>query len=427
MVTLPNRGAIASWASVGFEIIPSSDTDHLNVTLAKSLFSSPPRDNYLGQGASAVLGEAIAQTLLLNYAARLSNPSERDVAITYVLLGDPATRLTVGPPQIIVTANHVPVTDGVPVFLPGQSDTLLLEADLVSNAAIDSIALEATTSAGRTIISPSDYTLTPPFPDTGPGAGGGRRFHLSYRTQLAGGTSGYTLFSRDRYGSILTFEVVFKPQAVLRAYGQPIRDDDAVAPDAPLSLALHSPNTLNPATDIGLTVDGVTQVFTTTPFNNDPTGRQLVLSWTHAPYSTGSHAVKLTVKGEDVGTFRFRVVSSLRLTAVMSFPNPFDDESNPPLQPGTRFMFDLEGSAPADFMLRVYTVNGRMVYETTERALLPGHHELYWNGRDEEGDKLANGVYLYRMVAKGASGSASESGRLVKLRKPRRVLDTGTP
>jgi len=67
------------------------------------------------------------------------------------------------------------------------------------------------------------------------------------------------------------------------------------------------------------------------------------------------------------------------------------------------------------------------VYERTERALQPGHHELAWDGRDEEGDKLANGVYLYHMVAKGPSGSASESGRLVKLRKPRRAPDSGTP
>ncbi len=135
----------------------------------------------------------------------------------------------------------------------------------------------------------------------------------------------------------------------------------------------------------------------------------------------------LSIKGKQVGAFRFQVRSSLRLTQLMSFPNPFDDESAPPLRPGTMFTFNLEGSAPADLMVRVYTVSGRMIWEFTERGLQPGHHELYWNGRDDEGDKLANGIYLYRMVAKGTSGSASESGRLVKLRKPRRVLDTSTP
>ena len=420
MVTLPNRGAIASWASVGYEIIPTSNTDHLNVTLAKALFSSPPRDNFLGQGASTVLGEAIAQTLLVNYAARLGYPSERDVAISYVLLGDPATHLSIGPPQTIVTANHVPVTNGVPVFLPGQSDTLLLEAELVSNAAIDSIALEVSDANGRTLLPPSAYTLTPPFPDTGPGQGGGRRFHLTYRTTLSNGASGYTLLTRDRYGAIMTFEVVFKVQAVLRAEGLPIRDDDPVARAAALSLALRSPNTLNPATDIEIVIDGVIQSFTATPANGDLSGREWILSWTHAPYAPGTHTVRLTVKGQEVGIYRFRVVSSLKLTELLNFPNPFDET-------GTRFTFNLGADAPADLMLRVYTVSGRMIYERTERGLQPGHHELAWDGRDDQGDNLANGVYLYRMVAKGASGSASESGRLVKLRKPRRVPDTTAP
>src|SRR5439155_8700086 len=163
LLRMPRRGAIAAWASPGYEIIPASGTDHLNVTLAKSLFLRPPRDDYLGQGASAVLGEGIALTLLLNYAAKFNSPLERDVGTTYTLLGDPATRLTVGAPQMVVTANGVPVTDGVPVFLPGQSDTLELEADLVSNAAIDSISLERTDASGTILLPGSDYTPTPPF------------------------------------------------------------------------------------------------------------------------------------------------------------------------------------------------------------------------------------------------------------------------
>ncbi len=216
----------------------------------------------------------------------------------------------------------------------------------------------------------------------------------------------------------MSFEVVFRLQAVLRAAGQPIADDDAVTPDAALSLALHSPNSLDPATDITLTVDNASQLFTATPATP---AREFILSWTHPPYTVGSHAVRLTVKNQLVGTYRFQVPTNVRLTRLVTFPNPFDDEA------GTRFTFELESGSPADLLLRVYTVSGRMIYERTERSLLPGHHELAWNGRDDEGDKLANGVYLYRMVARGTSGSASESGRLVKLRKPRHIVDTSTP
>jgi hypothetical protein len=165
----------------------------------------------------------------------------------------------------------------------------------------------------------------------------------------------------------------------------------------------------------------VNQIFTAAPANGDITNRQFILSWTHAPYPPGTHIVRLYVKGSLAATHEFRVVSSLRLAELVNFPNPFDDEV------GTRFTFDLLSDAPADLMVRVYTTNGRMVYERTERNLSPGHHELAWDGRDAEGDKLANGVYLYRMVAKGSSGSASESGRLVKLRKPRQAPSETTP
>ena len=418
MVTRPAGGAIASWASTGFEIIPSNDTDHLNVTLAKSLFSDPPRDDFLGRGASAVLGEGITLALIRNWVARQSNLFERDVAITYTLLGDPATRLSIGPPQITVTANHVPVSDGLPVILPGQTDTLRIDADFASNAAIDSISIERTDETGTVVLPAAAYTLSPPFPDTSPGGGGGRRFHLVYRTQLTSGTYRYTLRSRDRYGVITKFDVVFAFQTVLRDAGRPLRNGDPVARNADLTLLVLSPNTLDPARDLVLTIDGANQVFTATPANGDVTRRQFVLSWMYPPYPPyppGTHVLRLDVQGSLAATHEFRVVPSLRLAQLMNFPNPFDDEV------GTRFTFDLLSDAPADLMVRVYTANGRMVYERTERALPPGHHELAWDGRDAEGDKLANGVYLYRMVAKGASGSASESGRLVKLRKPRQA------
>jgi hypothetical protein len=45
-----------------------------------------------------------------------------------------------------------------------------------------------------------------------------------------------------------------------------------------------------------------------------------------------------------------------------------------------------------------------------------------WNGRDAEGDELANGVYLYRVSATAPGGRhADQLGRLVKLRRPRHV------
>ena len=106
----------------------------------------------------------------------------------------------------------------------------------------------------------------------------------------------------------------------------------------------------------------------------------------------------------------------------MAFPNPFDDEL------GVRFSFYLVSTAPADVLLRVFTVSGRLVYERHEHALDPVYHQLAWDGRDAEGQKLANGIYFFKLLARNSSGSTVYEGRLVKLRKPRRAApETETP
>ena len=108
----------------------------------------------------------------------------------------------------------------------------------------------------------------------------------------------------------------------------------------------------------------------------------------------------------------------------MPFPNPFDDEL------GTRFSFTFTGAQPFDLLVRVYTVAGHLIYEHSERDLNPGYHQIPWDGRDAEGQKIANGIYIYKLLAKSGSGNVVRQGTLVKLRKPRHVDvsdDTGTP
>ena len=96
MPLLPNRGAIACWGSSGFEILPTNGPSHLNVHLARALFDHAPFDPRLGGwDGRVVLGEAVGKALLDNRRTTFFS-LERDVGISYNLLGDPATRLSVG-------------------------------------------------------------------------------------------------------------------------------------------------------------------------------------------------------------------------------------------------------------------------------------------------------------------------------------------
>jgi flagellar hook assembly protein FlgD len=48
-------------------------------------------------------------------------------------------------------------------------------------------------------------------------------------------------------------------------------------------------------------------------------------------------------------------------------------------------------------LIRVFTVHGRLVRTITDQAPGPGRHVTRWDGRTEDGSKLAKGVYLYRI------------------------------
>jgi flagellar hook assembly protein FlgD len=69
-------------------------------------------------------------------------------------------------------------------------------------------------------------------------------------------------------------------------------------------------------------------------------------------------------------------------------------------------VFTLTGSRiPDDFYIRIMTISGKVVKEITQDQLGPiriGRNisEYAWDGTDEFGDRLANGVYLYKVFVK---------------------------
>lgn len=95
---------------------------------------------------------------------------------------------------------------------------------------------------------------------------------------------------------------------------------------------------------------------------------------------------------------QFEVINESSITHLMNYPNPFSTS--------TRFVFTLTGSEiPDDMIIQIMTVTGKVVREITESELGPiriGKNitEYAWDGKDEFGDQLANGVYLYRVLSR---------------------------
>lgn len=92
----------------------------------------------------------------------------------------------------------------------------------------------------------------------------------------------------------------------------------------------------------------------------------------------------------------FEVIRTASITYMMNYPNPFSTS--------TRFVFTVTGvDVPDEMIIQIMTVTGKVVREITEDQIGPIHigrnvSQYAWDGKDEFGDQLANGVYLYRVL-----------------------------
>jgi hypothetical protein len=92
----------------------------------------------------------------------------------------------------------------------------------------------------------------------------------------------------------------------------------------------------------------------------------------------------------------FQVVTKPMISDLFNYPNPFSTS--------TAFVFTVTGAEPPrDLRIQILTVTGRIVREITAAEIGPvriGRNltQFRWDGTDTFGQKLANGVYLYRFV-----------------------------
>ena len=102
------------------------------------------------------------------------------------------------------------------------------------------------------------------------------------------------------------------------------------------------------------------------------------------------------ISGDYEYDIEFEVDHHSSITNLMNYPNPFSTQ--------TQFVFTLTGAVlPDEFSIQILTVSGRLVRTITVDELGPiriGRNitDYRWDGRDEFGDQLANGVYLYRVI-----------------------------
>jgi len=76
-----------------------------------------------------------------------------------------------------------------------------------------------------------------------------------------------------------------------------------------------------------------------------------------------------------------------------NYPNPFSNE--------TTFRFTTKEQGKIS--ISIYNAKGQLVKTLVNGNYKAGHHSLTWNGKDDHGNRLSSGLYIYRMQASGVT------------------------
>jgi hypothetical protein len=396
LLLLPSRGAIATFSSDAYENLPIGTWGDMNLPLFDSFFGSPPTADLRGKrGARWILGEIVTAAKIKFLSGDYLNKHSVE---TYALLGDPGLRMDALPPQFTVRVNDSLFVEGSNVYVSSPDDSVRISAYISDEVAVDenSIWVEESGEDGRTIPR-SEYTVGA-LADTTLGAS--RKFYLYFPTVLRAASYDIVLHARDVNDRETVFRLKVELKVSFSSNGRTIHQGDFVPPTLTVDAVVSSPIVLS-QDEIKFFVDNST--VTTSEEQIDPFGRIWRVE-AGVSLTDGEHtlAVKLGGIGRSVTV---NVSSEFSLRDVFCYPSPFEGV--------TSFNYKLTG-APERVVIEVFTVSGRKILELPANPRI-GENSITWDGRDAEGQRVANGLYLYRITATDVGGKKdSFLGKVVK-------------
>jgi hypothetical protein len=441
MMTLPGGGAIASIAATR-TTTGDSNRDFL-YKLYQEFFSQP---------GGRRLGEALMRAKASFYNHSIYSPSNYNNE-KYHLLGDPVMKLAI--PELSVyldstaedtlsalqrvtltgdirTAGGTPVSSFQGIAHLKVFDTRTQISYQMNNNPLPIYTLTYILSGnaifrGDCSVENGQFTTTFIVPvDMSYGGPGGRYSIYAYPGEsslgtyaTAAGADTTVYFSQ----SATALQDTIAPTLSLYFNSPAFRSGDTVSPTAILYVQVADSNGINLTGSTGhgitVTVDDQQPIDMTEAFNYDlnscTTGRAQY-QFLSGQLSPGTHSVQAIAW--DAANNPAGVQASVNVAAsgqmvlsdVLNYPNPMKNT--------TRFTFTL--SDPAEISIKIYTVAGRLI-KSLEGGYVSDYFDydnplLVWDGRDEQGDAISNGLYLYKVTAQGAYDKAEKIGKLMVLR-----------
>jgi hypothetical protein len=190
------------------------------------------------------------------------------------------------------------------------------------------------------------------------------------------------------------------PKVQITVEGQPFVNGDYISANPIISAVIEDENGIDIHNyPLEVTLNGSPVASSQYSIAYSPETSNLCLLTYMPQLSTGSDT--LAVRAYDcfgnsaADTIFFNVTGGFEIPFLANHPNPFQTE--------TVIAFVVASDSPAERVtIRIYTVRGRLVRELQSQNVGPGYVEVVWDGHDSQGERVANGVYYYKMtVVKG--------------------------
>jgi hypothetical protein len=107
-----------------------------------------------------------------------------------------------------------------------------------------------------------------------------------------------------------------------------------------------------------------------------------------------------------VESARFKIAGDkLTVDNPLYYNHPGGDE--------TSFTFSL--AHDATIIVKVYTVSGKLVWTYNDFGQT-GYNIIHWDGHDQQGNRLSNGAYIYKITAQRGNEKVQKTEKMLKLR-----------
>lgn len=212
-----------------------------------------------------------------------------------------------------------------------------------------------------------------------------------------------------------------KPSFQITFDGREILEGDIISskPTVVITLEDNSPLPLTPSlftivhNNVPLKFDNPALSFNYTPYPNS----RAEITWT-PELEDGRHVLEVLAKDSSGNFFDstsnrsvFFVFNNADLLNVYNYPNPFTEN--------TYFTFEIRGTdLPEELRIKIYTIAGRLIREINipPNQMRIGFNQIYWDGRDEDGDEIANGLYFYKVISRQQGETKTTTQKLAKVK-----------